>query len=261
MKILIIGKRSIIANYFKFKYEKKFEITIISFNQAKKLSKKQINNFDWILNCAFKKNKHNFKNNPDLFFLKKIKNLKIRYIMMSTSKVYGSKKISVLDEKKTCRPNSSYGKIRLKIEKKLFKSIKDRVLILRISNVLTYNPKNHKKNFNTIDQMIYSLKKYGKIFIPKKNVIKDFITLDFLTKNIFILIKKKKSGIFNIGSSIVLSLEQLAKLIIKKFGKGILVKKNNKTDNFLLSNKKLINVTKIKINKKEIINTINNFKI
>ena len=36
--------------------------------------------------------------------------------MMSTSKVYGSKKISVLDEKKTCRPNSSYGKIRLKIE-------------------------------------------------------------------------------------------------------------------------------------------------
>ena len=55
MKILIIGKRSIIANYFKFKYEKKFEIKIISFNQAKKLSKKQINNFDWILNCAFKK--------------------------------------------------------------------------------------------------------------------------------------------------------------------------------------------------------------
>ena len=101
----------------------------------------------------------------------------------------------------------------------------------------------------------------GFIFIPKKNVIKDFITLDFLTKNIFILIKKKKSGIFNIGSSIVLSLEQLSKLIIKKFGKGILVKKNNKTDNFLLSNKKLINVTKIKINKKEIINTINNFKI
>ena len=196
MKILIIGKRSIIANYFKFKYEKKFKITIKSFNEAKKLSEEQINNFDWILNCAFKKNKHNFKNNPDLFILEKITNLKIRYIMMSTSKVYGSKKIMILDEKKTCRPNSSYGKIRLKIEKKLFKSIKDRVLILRISNVLIYNPKNNKKSFNTIDQMIYSLKKYGKIFIPKKKVIKDFITLDFLTENMFILIKKKKKWDF-----------------------------------------------------------------
>ena len=73
--------------------------------------------------------------------------------------------------------------------------------------------------------MIYSLKNHEKIFLPKNKIIKDFITLDFLTKNIFILIKKNESGIFNIGSSIKLTLEQLAKIIIKKFKKGKIVKK------------------------------------
>ena len=50
--------------------------------------------------------------------------------------------------------------------------------------------------------MIYNLKKYKKIFIPKEKVIKDYITLDFLIKNIFVLIKNNKTGIFNISSTI-----------------------------------------------------------
>ena len=180
---------------------------------------------------------------------------------MSTSKVYGSKKFEIFNEKKKCIPLSSYGKIRLTTENKLLETIKNRVLILRLSNVLIYNPKNFKKSFNTIDQMINSLKNHEKIFLPKNKVFKDFITLDFLTKNIYILIKKNKSGIFNIGSSIKLTLEQLAIIVIKKFKKGRIVKKNDKTDSFLLSNKKLFNITKIKIKKKDIINNINNFKI
>ena len=100
MKILIIGKRSIIANYFKFKYKKKFKIKIISYNNSQKISKNRIIKFDWILNCAFKKNIHNSKNNPDLVILNKIKNTSLKYIMMSTSKVYESKKFEIFNEKK-----------------------------------------------------------------------------------------------------------------------------------------------------------------
>ena len=73
--------------------------------------------------------------------------------------------------------------------------------------------------------------------------------------------KKKKIGIYNVGSSIKLSLEQLAKIMIQRFGKGRIVKKDYQTDSFLLSNKKLVGITKIKINKKDIINSINNLKI
>ena len=73
--------------------------------------------------------------------------------------------------------------------------------------------------------------------------------------------KKKKIGIYNVGSSIKLSLEQLAKIMIKRFGKGRILKRDYQTDSFLLSNKKLVGITKIKINKKDIINSINNLKI
>ena len=261
MRVLVIGKRSIIANYFKSKFKNKFQIKKISFAQSKKISKNQINKFDWILNCAFKKNINNLRNNPDLHILNKIKNTTTKYIMMSTSKVYGPKKCKILNEETKCTPRSSYGRARLNTEKKLLKLINNRVLILRLSNVIIYNPKNSKKNFNTIDQMIYSLKNYRHILLPKRNIVKDFITLDFLTKSIFILIKKKKVGIYNIGSSIKLSLEQLAKIIIKRFEKGRIIKKNYQTDSFLLSNKKLVGITKIKINKKDIINSINNLRI
>lgn len=49
--------------------------------------------------------------------------------------------------------------------------------------------------------------------------------------------------------------------MIQRFGKGRIVKKDYQTDSFLLSNKKLVEITKIKINKKDIINSINNLKI
>ena len=49
--------------------------------------------------------------------------------------------------------------------------------------------------------------------------------------------------------------------MIQRFGKGRIVKKDYQTDSFLLSNKKLVGITKIKINKKDIINSINNLKI
>ena len=261
MKILIIGKRSIIANSFYTKYKDKLKINLISFNQAKKLSINKINKFDWILNCAFKKNIHNLKNNPDLIILKKIKNKSLKYIMLSTSKIYGSKKFKIFTENEKCIPNSKYGKIRLQTEKKLNNFFENSVLILRLSNVLVYNPQNQKKYFNTIDQMIYNLKKYKKIFIPKEKVIKDYITLDFLIKNIFVLIKNNKTGIFNISSTIKITLEEIAEIIIKKFNSGKIIKRNYKTDSFLLLNKKLLNITKIKIDKKEIINNINSFKI
>ena len=261
MKILIIGKRSRIANYFISKYKKKIQMKLLSFSEAKKTSQKKINNFDWILNCAFKKNIHNSINNPDLQILKKIKNVSLKYIMMSTAKVYESKKFEIYKENKITKPKSNYGKLRLTTENKIIESLGNRALILRVSNVLIHNSNNNKKNFNTLDQMIYSLKHYKKIFLPKKKIIKDFITLDFLVENIFLLIKKKKHGIFNIGSSRKISLEELAKIILKRFGYGDIIRINDTTDSFLLSNKKLLNINKIKIKKKNILDNINNLKI
>ena len=109
--------------------------------------------------------------------------------------------------------------------------------------------------------MIYNLKIYQKIFLPKDKIIKDFITLDFLVKNIYTLIRKNKTGIFNVSSTIKITLEDIAEIVTKKFKRGEIIKRNYKTNSFLLLNKKLFNITKIKIDKKEIINTINNFKI
>ncbi len=234
---------------------------LLSLKEAKKISQKKFNNYDWILNCAFKKNIHNSIDNPDLQILKKIKNSSLKYIMMSTAKVYGSKKFEVFKESDVNKPRSAYGKLRLTNENKIIKSLGNRALILRVSNVLIHNSNNDKKNFNTLDQMIYSLKKNKKIFLPKKKIIKDFVTLDYLVENIFLLIKKNKCGVFNISSSCKISLEELAEIILKKFGHGNIIKTNNTTDSFLLSNKKLLNINKIKIKKKNILNNLNSLRI
>ena len=54
-KILIIGKRSFIAKNLYKNLNKKFRSKLIKFNQLNSI-KKNINNFNYIINCSISKN-------------------------------------------------------------------------------------------------------------------------------------------------------------------------------------------------------------
>ena len=250
-KILLVGKRSILAKKIKNKLIKYFLVKHISFSDFKKIENKNLKSFYLLINCSFNKNINNLKNNPDIYIAKKIKNTTIRYVMLSTSKVYGldtyKKKIK---ENFKCKPKTKYGVIRFKTENILFKLLSKRLLILRISNILLFDLRKDKWSTNFINTMLNSLKYKYTITIPKKKIIKDFITLDYFTENLLKLIKKEANGIFNISSSIGISLKKISFLLINGFGHGNINYINTNSDSFILSNKKLIKVNRKNISLK-----------
>ena len=249
--VLLIGKKSFIAQSLKKKLSNFFLIHIKDFNELNKNTFKK--NYNYIINCSsykvFKFNKTN--KDRDLFIAKKIINTNTKLLMLSTSKVYGDNK-NLIKKKEVhiCKPHTDYGKSRLFVENKIKKIIPNQYLILRLANLINKDTRVKTKSKTAINQMINDLIFKKEITIPNEKTIKDFITINFLAEIVHKCIVNKLSGTYNVSSGFSTSLETVAKLLIKGYGSGIIKKKNFFTDRFILDNSKLYKKIKKKIFKK-----------
>ena len=254
IKILLIGKRSIVASNIYLELKKVFLIKQIKF---KEFFEKDFSNFNIIINCSINKkylnNKYNEKIDHDLKIVKKLNNNQ-SYIFLSTVKVYkeSRKKIS---EKSKLQPSTHYGVNKMTTEKKIQNYISpNKLLILRISNMVCFEIE--KKILKTfVHTMLNSLFYKKKIFLPTNKIYKDFITIKrfclILKKIIFL---KKLFGIYNLSSGFKYDLNLLARKLLEGYGKGnIIHKKNIKTDRFVISSQKLQKKLKIKIKYDEVL--------
>ena len=253
-KILIIGKRSVIASNIYSCLKKNFFIRRVKFNE---FLKKNYPNYDYVINCSINKkylnNTYSEKLDNDLKIAQKL-NDKQSYIFLSTCKIYkGSKKI--ISEKSKLEPLSVYAQNKLITEKKLKNLITPkRLLILRISNLVCFELK--KKIIKTfVHTMLNSLFYKKKIFLPKGKVCKDFITINSfcnILKKIFSY--NKLFGMYNVSSGFKYDIDLLANKLVKGYRKGLIIKKKNlMTDNFVISSKKLQNKLQIKLKYEEVL--------
>lgn len=125
------------------------------------------------------------------------------------------------------------------IEKKLKKILKNKVLILRVSNILQFDIRESSNLKTFVNKMLIHLKNKNKIYIPKNKFLKDFLPIDHFNLALYQLIKNNITGIYNIGSGVGLTIFEFAKLLIKGFGSGDIIKVNESTDNIILSVNKL----------------------
>ena len=137
-RVLIIGKKSFVGiNLHKFLNEKLISKKI-SFNDFKTINITKLKNINVIINCSIKKKylNQNYKdiNDIDLQIAKKIKNLNIKYIFLSSRKVYSPG--PNLKETSKTKPFDKYVKNKLITEKKIKKILINKLLILRVSNIL-----------------------------------------------------------------------------------------------------------------------------
>ena len=256
-KILIIGQNGLIGkNLFNYFKSKKVNIHRISFESF--LKKKNINNFDIIINCTsnqkFVKNKYANKNDNDLIIAKKIINLKTKFVMLSTRKIYKAKfNIKELDKKE---PNCNYSKNKLISEISVKKILGSRVLILRVSNIINNPNKNKRKLHNTFSDIFFEMATKGFIYDNRK-IFKDFISISKFNQIVYELIKKDSFGIFNISLGKKIYINQLINWLnfynIKKI-KVIIPKNSFNNDSFTLNNNKLMKKIRIKNNVLELKN-------
>ena len=192
-KILIIGLKGLIGsnlfNYFKIK---KLDVCKLSFENFIKSENRHADKFDIIINCTsnqkFIKNKYQDRNDNDLIIAKKILYSKTKLVMLSTRKVYKTKfNINELDKKK---PNCNYSKNKLISEISIRKILANRVLILRISNIICHPYKNKRKLHKTFSDIFFEKAKKGFIYKDNK-AYKDFISIKKFNQIVLELIKKK----------------------------------------------------------------------
>ena len=177
-----------------------------------------------------------------------LNDLKIRclFVHISTDQVYDSSKAS--NEKNTNPSNIySYTKFLSENEAAKFK----KTLILR-TNFYGKSKSTNRKSFS--DYIIHNLKKKKTLNLPM-NILFNPVHIDFLNSVILKLIKKKATGIFNIGSKDCISKFNFGVEVAKKFNlnkKYIMkykseFKKNNRPLNTFMHTNKLKKIIKVKI--------------
>jgi len=169
-------------------------------------------------------------------------------IFFTTRKIY--KLGDNLNESSRLKPNCNYSKNKLRTEKKLLKSLKNRILVLRISNLIGINKSNNnnKKIHKTfIDSFFFNIQR-GIIFNNEKNY-KDFLSINKFCEIVEKLITKEVAGVYNvsIGQKVYLTkLINWLNLFNKNKYKSINIPKSYKTECFYLNNDKLMKKINIK---------------
>tara|TARA_B110000211_G_scaffold230914_1_gene291426 strand:- start:260 stop:1078 length:819 start_codon:yes stop_codon:yes gene_type:complete len=269
-KILIIGKKGFISkNLIKFFNKKKINFYSISFKNF--IIKSYLGNkeFDYIINCSSNKsyinNKYQSQNDYDLLIAKKIINSKTKLVMLSTRKVY-KPKFNIKESHKK-NPTCNYSKNKLQSEISIKTILRNRFLILRISNIIG-SPNNSKKKLHkTFSDIFFETVKRGLIY-KNKDTYKDFISIKKFCEIIHALIINGSYGVFNVSIGKKIYTQKIIKwLNHHNHNKVKLININSTFNNesFTLNNDKLMKRIKIKNRlddlRKECINISKNFFI
>ena len=251
-KIIIIGKNGFIGfNLIKL-LKKNFDIKSYDYLKFLNVNPELLSDVSYVINCSsnkqYVKKKYSEKNDFDFQISKKIKNLNCKMIFLTSRKIY--KLRDNLNESSKLEPNCHYSKNKLYTEKKLLKNLKNRILILRISNLIGINKSkinNNKIHKTFIDIFFFNIQR-GIIF-NNGRAYKDFLSINKFSEIIEKLINKKVVGIYNVslGQKVYLTkLVNWLNLFNKNKYKSIDFPKSYKTECFYLNNDKLMKKINIK---------------
>ena len=253
MKIGVTGCTGTIGKEVKKKFKKK----IICFN-GNILNKRKIdlwikkNNFEYIIHLAAIVPIQKINQNKKLAYKVNyigtcnlvnsiIKNYKkkIWFFYSSTSHVYNFNS-KFQNEKSLTKPITYYGKTKLLGEKYILKN--KRFFNACIGRIFSFGSKSQKKYF-LIPNLINKLKsKKKELDFKNLNHIRDFINLSDIVNALQILLKKKKSGIYNICSNKKVNLINILLTLNKKYKKNIKITNLNKKTILIGSNRKLTKI-------------------
>lgn len=258
-RVIIFGNKSFIQKHL-YSYLKKKKFNVIK-KKFEDLKKTFFYNNDIVINCSTDSelflNKYEKKKDRNYHIANYIKNKNIKFFLLSTRMVYKPKKD--IHEKSQRLPINCYGLNCLESEFFCKKILKNKLLILRISNVIGYEIR--KKRTSLMSELIKGAKKQKITLDNSYNFKKDIIPIKFFCNYIYIIIKLKYTGLLNIGSGVSFTLLNLAKKLTAKKNITIIDSGQQNLDNSYTYNiAKLVKLTKIKYTKFEVLNEISKIK-
>ena len=148
------------------------------------------------------------------------------------------------------KPISYYGLTKLKAENYIIKRFKNTKIKYCIGRIFSTTNKNQKKNYLVPDLKYKIRNSKKKITLKNLNHYRDFISMEDISKIIFVLMNKKFNGVLNLGSGKGIFLKDIAKTIAKKYNKEVIFSDNKKTTYLVANVERLLKIYKLKIPKK-----------
>lgn len=239
LNILIVGKSSFLAQHFRdFCILKNINCKIISYYEISTIN---LSEFNVILNCAITNEyksisySHNF--DIDKLLVDRIVDLPIKYIMISSSKVYGnSLSLKIYSEDSQVNPFDFHSENKIITENYIQSSLVD-YLILRGSNF--FGEEYGRTSF--FGYCLTNLKHKNNIPLTiDGTIIRDFISINSVCELIFLSIINGLIGIFNLSSGIGLSVDNIVDNLIFGYGSGEKIIVGDTPDRqFILCNKNI----------------------
>ncbi|MDB4846729.1 SDR family oxidoreductase [Pelagibacteraceae bacterium] len=166
----------------------------------------------------------------------KYKNIKWLFYS-STSHVYNFSK-NRISEDGIIKPISKYGLTKLKGENYIKKKLNKKISFC-IGRIFSFTSVNQIKDYVIPGIMSKVKSKKNKIFFKNTNHLRDFLCVSDICKAIKILIHKKSTGTYNIGSGNKVLISDIIKLIFKKYKKEYLIKNTSKQTCLVANNSKI----------------------
>lgn len=170
---------------------------------------------------------------PDLALAKRIGELDIPMIMLSSRKVYAPSD-RPLDEEAALGPTDAYGRNKQKAEQEVRKTLGDRLTILRLANIFGDERVKGRRSF--LAMSLNRLAEQQQIrYDMSPFVERDFLPVDILAGLLARVVDEPPGGVMNIGSGIGLSTGRIALWIMEGYGGGqLLIDSFEEKDRFVL---------------------------
>ena len=253
--IVIIGSDSYLANGI----DKQFgqaNISFVEFNtwqQNVDLMKQADYVICFAIHPDFMKREMDYSEILDIQIAEAIKDSNAKFVFMSSRKVYGTTNECVI-HKETDKAEGFdfYSKNKVKTEKELCKILGNRLLILRIANILG-EPVQRVGYKTFIGWICENYIQTGKLVVTQNaDAVKDFIPKNFLHRAIASLIENEATGIYNISSGFGTSVEKVLAGYVGKENLVLMGQDKEKQDQFILNNEKLLKATGLSISENDI---------
>lgn len=163
------------------------------------------------------------RDDPDLRLARRIGGRPLRYLMLSTRKVYAPGE-RPLDESSPVGPGDAYGRNKLRVESRLRDLLGERLVVLRLGNIFGFELEPGRRTF--LAMVLRRLADQGEVrFEMSPFTERDFLPVE-RTAQILLKLADPTLDVpplLNVGSGIGLPCGRLALWIVEGYGRGRLV--------------------------------------
>lgn len=175
---------------------------------------------------------------PDVRLAKRIGDLDIQMIMLSSRKVYAPSDRPLAENSPT-GPTDAYGANKLRAEERLRGLLGERLTILRLANIFGDERVPGRRSF--LAMLLNRLAEHNQIrYDMSPFVERDFLPVEILARLLSSIVREPPGGVVNVGSGMSLPTGRLALWIMEGFGGGeLVIDSHEEKDRFVLDIGKL----------------------